>query len=97
MPLMGQTSASHPTNLQPPSSEGGLFAMQNISHNQLLVLWELVHQAIDQENLRIEVEEEQGIECTVESLEDIAAGLHVYIKDAALLERHDSLSHGTSM
>jgi|2_EtaG_2_1085320.scaffolds.fasta_scaffold31559_2 hypothetical protein len=75
--------------------------MQNISRNQLLVLLELINAASDSgdvgQMLRNEVKEEQGIACTIDSLADIRLGLEVYIKDAALLDRHDSLSHGTSM
>ena len=75
--------------------------MQNISYNQLLVLWELVRVASDHGDIgrliRNEVKEEQGVDCTIDSLRTIRRGLEVYIKDAALLDAHDRLSHGTSM
>ena len=73
--------------------------MLNISHTQLCILYELVRQAKDpiHESLREELREETGIEVTIDSLNNISAGLEVYLKDAALLEKHDSMSHGTSM
>ena len=71
--------------------------MLNISHSQLCILYELVHQANRSASIREELQEETGIEVTIDSLNDIRAGLEVYLKDAALLEKHDSMSHGTSM